>query len=103
MMAIVDLAALTKFIGTAGTGAAVPIAAMYVLFTPKDEYYQHVADSKVGLVIQLANEAANERNGDYKDALCRQIEEAIGEICAAQPTHSMCQDRQIYREKAGCN
>lgn len=101
-----EIAALLKVfphLGSAAGGAAVPIVAMMMWATPAEDFAAHVADSKVGLIVDLTNQAAGEPPGGYKDALCRQLEEAIGQVCANQPDHSMCKDRQTFREKAGCD
>lgn len=90
-------------LGSGAGAAAIPIAFMMAWATPADDFNMHVADSKVGLILQLTNDAEAEDPGPYKDALCLQLEEAIGEICANEPTHSMCKDRQTFREKAGCD
>lgn len=98
----VDLSALAKLLGPAAGSAAVPVVVMFALFVPEDEYLRHVADSKSGVILELVDRARAEPDPMYRDSLCRALQEQIGELCASAPDHSLCQDRRLHLERAGC-
>ena len=94
---------------TGGGGAAIPIVVMFAMFTPADQmddheadFNRHVADSARGYILDTVERAANTEPGDYKASLCRTLEEAMAELCSAAPQDSICVDRAMYFERAGC-
>lgn len=95
---------LIKAIGGGGaTGAAVPLLVMYTQFTPSSDYMQHVAESQRGYILDVVAQAAAEPPGPFKQSLCRTLEEAIASLCAdTGGADSICLDRGVYYERAGC-
>jgi hypothetical protein len=99
---MIDLSAVAKVFGPSAGAAALPIVAMYALFTPSDEYDRHVAESNRTYILDVVDKARAEPPGAFKDSLCRTLEEAIAELCASAPDDSLCVDRAMYLERAGC-
>lgn len=92
-----------KALASGGTGAAIPIVMMYALFTPNQDFTSHVAESLRGGILDLVAQAHDEEPGPFKDALCKSLEQQIAELCTSAPNDSLCTDRSILREKAGCS
>lgn len=97
-----DPTAIFKMLGTGGAGAAIPIVVMYGFFTQEDDFNRHVADSARGFILDTIERAVVTEPGEYKDSLCRTLQESISELCSAAPEDSICVDRAIYFERAGC-
>jgi hypothetical protein len=99
---MIDPMAIAKALGAPAGAAAVPLVAMYALFTPADEYSRHVAESERGYILDIVEKARGEPNGGFKDSLCRTLDEAIARLCASAPDDALCMDRKALRERAGC-
>ena len=97
-----DAATIKALVGGGG-GAVIPIVMMYGFFTQEDDFARHVAESNRGFILDTVARAQAEEPGDYKDSLCRSLQEAISELCASSPQDSMCLDRQTLLEKATCS
>jgi len=94
---------LLKVLGTQGSTAAIPLLAMYALFTPESQYARHVAEERTTAVQQIVETAAKEPAGPYHDTLCRTLESTLAQICLDSPSHPFCIDRAVLMAKAGCS
>jgi len=99
---MIDPIALAKGFAGGGAAALTPIVVMYYWAVPVETYNRHVAENERGFVLDVVGKAAAVEPGPYKDTLCRTLEEAIGRLCSAQPSDSICMDREAFREQAGC-
>lgn len=97
-----NLAGLIQPLLTGGGGAAIPMAVMFLAFTPEEDFNRHVADSNRGYILDTVERARNTEPGDYKTSLCRTLEEAVAELCSVAAQDSICIDRAMYFERAGC-
>lgn len=97
-----DISALVKSFGSHGVTAGLPVVLMFSLFTPEDEYLRHVAESQRGFIFDQIERARVEGTGPYKDSICRSLEETISALCAESPEDSVCEDRVMLLEQAGC-
>ena len=95
--------ALHKGFGGGSAAAAVPIVAMFYWATPLDTYNRHVAENERGFVLDLVGKASAVEPGPYKTSLCDALEQALSRLCAsAGKDDSICADREMFREQAGC-
>lgn len=98
---MIDMAAL-KALGAHGATGAIPVVLMFSLFTPQDSFHRHVAEAARPFILETVERAADEPPGDYKDSLCKTLEQAIAELCADAPDDAICQDREVHLKRAGC-
>jgi hypothetical protein len=94
-------ATLLKAAGVAVVALVTGVGAVYSQFTPRSDFYRHVADARTGTVLELVSRAQS-ADGDYKDTLCRALIETLNEVCNDSPQHPLCVDRDAYRKQAGC-
>ena len=99
---MIDLSSVAKALGPSAGAAALPLVAMYTLFTPLDEHNQLVAKSDRGYILELVERAKNEPQGAFKDSMCKSLHEALAELCAAAKDDAICVDRAMWIERAGC-
>jgi hypothetical protein len=99
---MIDISAVAKALGPSAGAAALPLVAMYALFTPLDEHNQLVAKSDRGYILELVDRARSEQPGPFKDSMCKSLFEAIAELCAAAKDDAICTDRAMWIERAGC-
>jgi hypothetical protein len=99
----IDPIALVKGLGSHGATAAVPLVAMYALFTPSDQFNRHVAEASRPFIFDTVERAQEAEPGsDYHRSLCRTLEQSIASLCADAPDDAICLDREIHLERAGC-
>ena len=99
----IDPIPVLKALGSHGATAAVPLVAMYALFTPQDSFNRHVAEATRPFVFDTVERAqAAEPGSEYHRSLCRTLEQAIAELCADAPDDAICMDREIHLQRAGC-
>ena len=99
---VVDPVAVIKALGDRGAVAAVPILMMYSMFTPADDYNRHVAENRIGTIIDLVADAESTPDGAFHDTLCRTLERELAALCLDSEGHPFCEDRLMLLEKAGC-
>jgi hypothetical protein len=99
---MLDLASLAKVVGAPLGAAAVPIIAMYQWATPITEHNRLVAESQRGYILDVVEKARTVDPGEFKDSLCRTLEQSLAELCAVAETDALCVDRAMYLERAGC-
>lgn len=103
---MIDVLSLVKGFAAGGSGALLPVVWVYQYvvpgFVPSEEYHRHVAESNRGYVLDVVEQARNESDGPFKDSLCRALTEAISQLCADSPNDSICVDRMLYLDRAGC-
>ena len=99
---MIDVMSLLKSAGGPVGAAAVPLVAMYALFTPIDEHNQLVAKSDRSYILDLVEKARAEPDGAFKDSMCKSLHEAVAELCAVAEKDAICVDRQMWYERAGC-
>jgi hypothetical protein len=85
-------------LGTAAIALAIGAESRY---TPQGSFYRHVADARVGTILDLVGRAQG-ASGDYKDTLCRTLVVELNSVCSDAPGHPVCEDRDMYLEAAGC-
>lgn len=93
---------LLKLIAGHGSAMAIPLVAMYSLFTPIADHNALAAKSDRGYIMDLVEKARAEPPGGFKDSMCRSLHEAIAELCAAAPSDAICVDRAMWSQRAGC-
>ena len=99
---MIDVSALAKLAGTGATSVMATVGASYLLFTPQDDFNQHVAKSERGYILEVVEQARREPPGAFKDSLCKTLSEAIAELCASAKDDAICVDRAMWIERAGC-
>jgi len=100
---VIDPVPVLKALGSHGATAAVPLVAMYTLFTPAGQFYRHVAEATRPFVFDTVERAQAAAPGsDYHRSLCRTLEQSIAELCADAPDDAICMDRDIHLQRAGC-
>lgn len=99
---MIDLSSLAKALGAPVGAAAVPLVAMYSLFTPEQQFTRHVAEERTTTVQTLVETLRKEEAGPYRDTLCRTLEQTLTAICLDSPSHPFCADRTVLMSKAGC-
>lgn len=55
------------------------------------------------LIQNTVTTAAEVEPGEYKQSLCRQLAQAVSELCAINSEEAMCVDRAILERRAGCS
>ena len=111
---MIDAALLKSLAGSVTGGASVLMVGALMMFPSKDELvrhegefhaYQTSQDAKDArqLALDTVERAAAEQPGEYKQSLCRNLTQALAELCAAAPEDAVCMDRAILRKKAGCD
>ena len=95
---------LLKHLGTGGTSTMVPIVMMFTMFTPQDEFFRHVADSRTGTVLALVDTLQEApANSPLRGTLCNSLRETLAAICRdSDGQDPFCIDRQMIIEEASC-
>ena len=111
---MIDAALLKALGGGLGGGAAALLVAYTMLFPTKDRYEDHVTEFRNYTAAEQASDlrqqildtverAAAQEPGEYKTALCKNLDQAIGQLCQVAPMDALCEDRDVYRRRAGCS
>lgn len=92
-----------KIGGWALGSAAGAIAWIYGNFTPADDYNRHVAENRIGTIIELKDDAREAGSSDFHETLCRTLERELAALCLDSADHPFCEDREMILEEAGCS
>ena len=98
---MIDAATVKAALSGGGSATGAIVIGMF-MFADAGDFNRHVAESLRGTILDQVERAAKEEPGEYKQSLCKSLDEMIAELCADEPDDAICMDRDVYRKKAGC-
>jgi hypothetical protein len=98
MNILASAAATVIAIGTIGGG----YAWVDTTYTKRQEFIQHVAQSRTGTIIDLMGRIKATDQGPLRDTYCKQIVFEFTQLCTEAPDSPLCLDRRAILNELGC-